>query len=928
MTFLEKVIEELKVNNDDLNNANVKLSEKLEISMGNLTDLKTENSKYQERIDDLMAVIENMREKFETAMKEVSIEYELDKKQLIQQHENDEILIASCNNKLEENTLELNKVTNSLDIVLKENYSYKNKCFELHNCINQNNKEISELKNVITDLNNEISQMNHELKCLKNENATISDKLKNNLFEGEEYKTLSERYLKQKQLLRLKIKALKESENNCSNLQHQVSALVKEVDTSNKKSEDLVHCNEQVNTALQYCGIEIQNCHELLNKTIIKSNVQNKMMCILRCVLMGLASLFDFDNSKVEFDFGLIEIFDSISNAVPDDKELQTCFKKIVIGSINILEYIIDLNNKHKLSKVQLIARTEVDKLVSEAVKRVKLSTQNEYQKQNNELLSLIENLRNDNRTLKLNISSKIIETKEVLTDLNGPVVENLLSLKNLNMKNENDTLKQFLINIREILGLGNVVETDDVQLQYSLSELELLVQEIKNENILLKHQYVECQKLITSKTLEQQIDYQNSNTQNTYVQPVENVGGQEKVSLSLSSEDICMKQLHDTEKSNVTENVDSKILLLRYKNLKSRFKEVRAKTVELDKKIISLTNDLECANSKYKQLNDQFVSANDNHEADIINCQSEIENLMCEKLDAYRQLTTLKEKHEILQNDYDQLKSNLNDNKSVYDVETPTHTNEQITVLKRQLDDTQHLIDSAYSTVLCEWPPIDTSSDWVFVQSRKLDEIVNAKCSSSNSRDNDFDAFDLGESEVQRLKTCVQTIHELVTSVLTNKTTTDGSPTHEIIELMSDLKSCTETFLESISVKNDKLHSADEHRVELSHNAENHDSNVYPSIIQLSSPENPSVIKPLISTEETINPPLSENEDTEQFQRAIAERDRLIQFLSDKISRLDNLNRSVDDIRSIREKLDRALTVVHERDVRCDELTLELTRV
>jgi len=181
----------------------------------------------------------------------------------------------------------------------------------------------------------------------------------------------------------------------------------------------------------------------------------------------------------------------------------------------------------------------------------------------------------------------------------------------------------------------------------------------------------------------------------------------------------------------------------------------------------------------------------------------------------------------------------------------------------------------------------------------------------------------------VQRLKTCVQTIHELVTSILTNKTTTDdGSPpAHEIIELISDLKSCTETFFESISVGNDELHSVDEHRVELSHDAENHDNNVYPSV-QPSSPEHPSIIRPLISTEGTINPPSSENEDTEQFQRAIAERDRLIQFLSDKISKLDNLNRSVDDIRSIREKLDRALTVVHERDVRCDELTLELTRV
>lgn len=590
----------------------------------------------------------------------------------------------------------------------------------------------------------------------------------------------------------------------------------------------------------------------------------------------------------------------------------------------------MNLNNMHKLSKVQLIARNEVDKLVSEAVESVKLSTQNEYHKQNRELLNLIENLQNDNHILKLNISSKTLETKEVLTDLNGSIVNNLLSLENVdvkNIKNENDILKQFLKNIREKLCLVNIDGTDDIQLQDSLSDLELLVQEIKNDNILLKNKYIELQNLVTLKTLEksteEQIDkYSNSNDQNAFIQVIENI--EEKTSLPL--EEVCLRQLHNTEKPSFTENEDSKMLLVRYKNLKSRFKEVRARTVELDKKIISLTNDLECANSKYKQLNNQYVDANESHDTDIAQCQSEIENLMCEKLEAYRQLTTLKEKHEILQNDYDQLKSNLDDKNSFNDTEiTSTHINEQNTILKRQLNDTQRLIDSAYSTVLNEWPAIDTDSDWVIVQSRKLDEIVNAKCISPNSCDKNVYSFDLGESEIEQLKKGIQIIHELVTSILSNKYTIEMSSTKELVELMLDLKSCTKTFLEFLPVENNELNLVDENDIKLSQNAKNVDT--YPSKQPLSS-EKSLLVKPSTSIEESIKPSLSGNEENEQFQRAITERDRLIGFLTDKISKLDNLNRCDDDIRSIREKLDRALTAIHERDVRCDELTLELTRV
>lgn len=929
MTFLEKVIEELKINNNELNDANIKSNEELEILMGNLTDLKSENSAHQERISDLMAVIENMSKKFEIAMKETSVEYEFDKKKLIQQLEGDALLLTTCNNKLDNTTSKLNAVTNQLNNILKENDSYKSKHLELNNSLIKSDSQILDLNNINSELYKQISHLNNELQFLKNENIILSDKVKGTNVEMDDYKLLSDRFQKQKQLLKIKMKILKESENKCLLLQQQVVSLTNEMESSNQKSEYLILCNKQINTVVKCCDIELQSCYELLNKIVMKSNLQNQNIYTLRCVLMSLASLLSFDENCVALDTDLLNIFSSISDTIHNDNELKTCLEKIVLGSIHMLEYIKNLNNVHKLSKVQLIACNEVDKLISEAVENVKFSTQNEYHKKNTELLNLVEKLQNDYHTLQL-ISSKTLETKEVLTDLNGSMVSNLLCFENMdvkNIKNENDLLKTFLKNIQEKMGLINIGETDDIQLQDSLNELELLVQKIKNDNILLKKQYSELQNLVALRTLEQSTEHQinkysNLNEQNSFIQVIENV----EKNIPLPLEEVCMQQLDNLEKPSFTVNDDSKMLLVRYKNLKTHFKEVRAKTVELDKKIISLTNDLECANSKYKQLNDQYIDDNESHETDIAQCQSEIENLMCEKLEAYRQLTTLKEKHEILQNDYDQLKSNLDDKNSLNDTEiTSTHINEQNIILKRQLNDTQRLIDSAYSTVLNEWPAIDTDSDWVIVQSKKLDEIVNAKCISSNICDKNVNSFDLGESEVERLKRYIKIIQELVTFILTKKCTTEVSSTKELVELMLDLKSCTETFLEFISVENNKLHLVDENRIELSQNAEKVDTY---SFKQPLSSDKSLLDESSTLIEESVKSSLSGNEEHEQFQRAITERDRLIGFLTDKISKLDTLNRCDDDIRSIREKLDRALTAVHERDVRCDELTLELTRV
>ncbi|XP_008178903.1 protein lava lamp [Acyrthosiphon pisum] len=286
----------------------------------------------------------------------------------------------------------------------------------------------------------------------------------------------------------------------------------------------------------------------------------------------------------------------------------------------------------------------------------------------------------------------------------------------------------------------------------------------------------------------------------------------------------------------------------------------------------------------------------------------------MSEKLEAYRQLTALKEKHEILQNDYDQLKSNLDDQNPLNDTDTTSvHMSEQNTVLKGKLNETQRLIDSAYSRVFCEWPPIENDSDWVVVQSKKLDKIVDARSSDG------IDGFNLEETEVKQLQTCVQTIHELVSSILTNTSSIEISSSNVLVDLMSGLKSCSETLLELISLKNNK--STNKICTELSQDHVVQDSNSF-------SPEKSSINESLNSSEEATQSSLLRSGENEQLQRSIAERDRLIEFLSVKISKLENLNRNVDDIRLVRDKLDRALTAVHERDVRCDELTLELTRL
>lgn len=926
MTFLEKVIEELKTNYDELSNTNVKLIEDKEKSAEDLITLKTENSAHQERISDLMAVIENMREQFEKALKETSIEYEQDKKQLIQQLEHEKSLLKICNTKLEENTLKLNKVTDQLNIVLKENDSYKCERLELDSCIGRNNTKISELNNIVNELHNQISQNTNELDSLKKENSSFSDKINKTTLEMEENKLLSDRFLKQKQLLKLKVKALKESENNCLMFKQKVMSLTEEIQYLNKKSKHLDQSDSKISTVLRCCDKELQNCDELLSIILTKSHVQTQNMNTLRCVLVELASLFPFDCFG---DVYSVKIIDSIS-----DSELQFCLKKIIVGSIRILEYIIHLKTEHKLSEAQLIASTEVDKLISEAIKQVKLSSENECYRQNNELLSLIEKLQHDNYLLQLNNTSnnQIFESKEVLTDIQGSIAQNLFSLDILdveNIKNENCLLKQFFQNIQEKLGLVNFEKTNNVELLSFLNELELLVQEIKNENVLLKNQCLEHQKLLTLKTIEHPIEqhidkHSNINTQNAFIQPMnivkDNYGVEEKK--TLISEDNCIKQ-PGAEKSIPTVNSDSKILLVRYKNLKSKFKEVRDRTVELENKIVNLTSDLENTNSKYKQLNDQYVNSNETYEADIVNCQSEIENLMGEKLEAHRQLTALKEKHEILQNDYDQLKSNLDDQMTSNDIDFSAHISEQNTILKGQLNDIQRLIDSAYSKVLCDWPPSDLNLDWVVSQSRKLDDIVNAKCFSSKSGDNDFE-----ESEVKQLKSCVQTIHGLVTSVLTNKYTVELSLTNELVDLMFKIKSYTEEFLEFVSVKKNDLHLVNEQHIEISHCVEDYDKNTLLSEHNLNA-EEPPIIEPSVPlTGETLKLSIQENEENKHLQQAIAERDRLIEFLSEKISKLDTLSRNVDDIVLVRYKLDKALTAVHERDVRCDELTLELTRV
>lgn len=922
MTLMEKVIDELKMNNNELNDANIKLTEEIEKSIENIKLLKADNGSHQERISDLMAVIENMRETFEKAMNESSNEYEQNKKHFIRQHEDDQVLITTCNNKLKDSITSVNELTYQLNIVLKENNSFKCERLEFDDCLSKKDTELFKLNNGITELQKLSTQLTNELELVKKENSMLSDKLNGTNFAMEDNKLLSDRYQKQKQLLKVKVKALKESESNCSLLQQQVASLNKEINVLNQRLAYIIQSNKQISTVVRNCDAELLKCYELLSTFVIKSNLQNQNIHTLRRVLMGLASLFSFDNFGVEVNVDLIEIVDSIcNNTILDDNELQICIKKMVFGSIHILEYIVNLNDSQQRSKAQLIELTEVEKIVSEAVENVKLSTQNEYQKQNNELLKLIENLQNDNYTLKLNMSSGTQENKEVLTDLNGLAVNSLVYLENVDIKSikhENDTLKQFLKNIQEDLGLVVIDEMDDGELLNSLSSLGFHVQEIKNENKLLKNQFNEHQRLISLKTLEQSTEYQtdkysNLNTQNASVQTIENLEENNEGKTKVSA-DVCLKQLHNSEMSTLAENGDTKILLVRYKNLKSRFKECRAKTIDLEKKIFNLTNDLESANSKYKQLNDQCANENESHEADIIHCQSEIENLMSEKLEAYRQLTALKEKHEILQNDYDQLKSNLDDQNPLNDTDTTSvQINEQNIVLKGKLNETQRLIDSAYSRVFCEWPPIENDSDWVVIQSKKLDKIVDARSSDS------IDGYNLEESKVKQLQTCVQTILEIVSSILTNTSSIEISSSNVLIDLMSDLKSCSETLLELISLKNNK--STNELHTELSQDHVVQDSNLFP-------PEKSSINESLNSSEEATQSSLLRSGENEQLQRSIAERDRLIEFLSVKISKLDNLNRNVDDIRLVQDKLDRALTAVHERDVRCDELTLELTRV
>lgn len=930
MQLFEKVVDELKMSNEELNNTNLELTEQLERSVQNVTMLKTENNAHQVQITNLMSVIENVREEYEKTMKETCAQYEMNKKQLIQQHESNTILLSTCHNELQKHTSKLHEIIKQLNIALKENDSFKYEHLEFNNILGKSDKQMLELSNVINELHNHTSHMIDELKVLKKENIVLNEKLSTTSFESEENKALIDRFKKQKQLLKIKVKALKESENNCLLLKQKVESLTEEVQVLNKKSDCLLQSNKKMSSVLQNCNYELQECNGLLNETVMKSNAQSQSIHLLRCVLMSLVSLLSFNDDNVNiFDVELSEVVDSICNVFSNDNELQICLKKIIFNSMYLLEYTMSLSNELKHSKVQQITPIEVEKLVSEAVEEVKLSTQNEYQIKISQLHSLTEQLQNENHMLKLNISTCIPSTQEVSINLNSSTIKNSYDFENNvntnnNIIHENIQLKQFLKNVRSIFGLNDISEEETVQLQNSLSELELLVQEIKNENISIKNQL---------NNLEHTIELTKCtslNKESSFTQPVESFKNNSNSDPNFDIERKLSSNVEDINQSNTSNSAadpnlvsgDTKTLLARYKNLKLRFKEVRTKTNDLEKKIGMLTNDLECANAKYKQLNDQHVHSNEIHEADMAHCQTEIENLMCEKLEANRLLTALKEKHEILQNDYEQLKSNLDD-QNVCEIETnSTHKSEQDAVFKKKFDETQHLIDTAYSKVLCEWPPVDTDSDWIVVQSKKLDKIVNAKCTSSN---NTCD-INLGESEFIRLETCVRIIHELVASILNNKCTIEVSPPNVLVDIMTDLKTCTETFLESMSIESTKSHSGDKFRNKLSHDTEDHDSTT--NMSKLPSSSESTLVNPSTLTNETIKSSSLGNEENQQFQQSISERDRLIDFLTQKISNLENLNRSIEDIKLVRDKLDKALTAIHERDIRCDELTLELTRV
>ncbi|XP_050426149.1 uncharacterized protein LOC126836626 [Adelges cooleyi] len=857
LSYLEVTIEDLQTKNDELKSTNIALNEQIE----NLVTLKMENSQLEERIDELISVVN----KYEAQINQMN-----DVIGQLKSSQTDASALDSLKKQNDEKITELKsyvgQLTNQLEVVMREKNLYANECSALTSRLEENNaaftmtveglqkqldsvsKEnkflinerpslvtrigenetsisnlnsvIDELKNRVTALTKEnnayvaeerptlinglgekeqqltnlnatverlkdrlktimkendkfvtkerpalearinendirLSQSNELLKhfqekaaqldidlnALRNENSELAEKLKrlpNDENLEQQYKLLTDRFQKQKHLLVAKAKALKECEATCRGLEQQVQTLKEELENRNTTVPQQNINSERIGPVLSQCDQDLQECHKLINTLVNDSksfrDQQSHQMCALKNVFQNLSLLFEQPYDVADLRQVIGQIF--AQNAINDD-ELENYLQTTFTNAVNILETSNDNRNASaSLPEVKLIAQTEVDKLIFEAVENVKSTMQKKSIELKQEQLQRL-----NDQNVKLKAENEILKQQQSEAECNKK-----------RETTQSQLWKQKLYN--------NCINTNDSCTQ------TLTNQEVKGEPSVLRAEYKE------------------------------------------------VNAKHNS--SVVTEGGESELKSLqrRYNSLKAKYKQLRIQqapvsdrennideTFNLERKITTLVDDLKRERERYDRLKQRFVRESETHAEDMSHCQNELENLMYEKLELSRRLAAVEEKYQILQNDYDQLKSCNLDNFS------------------------------------------------------NLPSEVNNKPSSIDC-DNDDEPAVQGDTQ--------QLFH-------------DEPPTI---------------------------------------------SNAAP----LSLPV------PVTNTLESNVNASEENQDLQQ--RSIAERDRLIEFLTEKIQKLEwdycnrNANNVENSIVQVRDQLDRALAAVHERDVRCDELTLELTRL
>ncbi|XP_050526821.1 interaptin-like isoform X2 [Daktulosphaira vitifoliae] len=793
LSHLEKILENIQMKNE-FNNKNYNLNEKVQ----HLISVKEENVKLQKIINEHTQVVENYNSQI------------IDMCATIEQLQTNQtntvelsMLKQQYNEKIYELEAHISKLENQLDSIIKEKNTYLKERLNLLNNIEEKKLNLAELNSNITSVKEELNTILNENEHFSNKHLSLVttiteketniynlcnniDELKNQLnITEKENKKLTENRLvletnfneKEIQLTKLN-ETLKQYENTISEMEENYNILKNEnlvlTDKLNYTSvSDLEQQNKTLKDRFQ------KQKHLLISKVKVLKEFEITCQNLKQQVVLLTEEL---ENMRMlQFNQSLKDNSRENSTSILKkcEKELEECYE-ILICKFNELN-LVNRKQNHEIYFLNCVFQSLKD-LFDNSFDNVSQQV----------LRQLLIQYPHTDDALQNNLENFFFSFINYLETSNNFKNDTNVGVDDVKLIAQKEVDKL----IHEAVEKAKISKTNEFELkeqQRLKDQLEIL----KQENEFLKQRYDEYNNKICS--------YNISDTNDSSTQTIVNLD------TVISQNNIVNDQHKIDSKHNLTysteeDEIDIKSLQHRYNNLKTKYKQLRTQKVNDDDNRTESTNlneilrklneELKKEKEKYDALQKRYVQDNETHVEDLSQCQSELDNLMCEKLETNKHLAVVEEKYQILKNDYDQLKSCSLEFQNI-------KINNSITM----------------------------SSD-----NDKFDEIVNT---SSNEK-------------------------ELLNNELIKKTIT--TPLSSTLLTDSNLK--------------------------------------------------------------------TKEENPELQLRSIAERDRLIEFLSEKIQKLEwehyNKNSKYNEDSSIliKDQLDKALVAVHERDVRCDELTLELTRL